>query len=269
MVPFLPLPRPPSSTHVDRRLVGAALLAPLAYTAYLAPFGITGLGGDVLPTAVVALCLLYLLPLAALGAGVVVGVGRRLHVTLVVAGCSLLVLPAVVPSGLHSLSRVGVAVSMLVVGCGVLGVVEHALRTPQQVRERLGTAALATAGVVGAAHAALVLWVVSGEYAAVVDSLGLWLGWGAVGMLALGAVPTLLLLRHSLVTPGLVVVVLTANAVRTDLFAAPVDSLTPLYLVGWFLVLPAVVALGAVEYVVRRRLGVVPPRALVGDDGEG
>jgi hypothetical protein len=115
---------------------------------------------------------------------------------------------------------------------------------------------------------------VHGEYAAVVDSLGLWLGWGAVGMVALGVVPTLLLLRHGLVTPGLVVVTLTTNAVRTDLFAAPVDSLTPLYLVSWFLVLPAVVALGAVEYVVRRRLGAVPPRALAGDgsgggDGEG
>jgi hypothetical protein len=85
-------------------------------------------------------------------------------------------------------------------------------------------------------------------------------------MVVLGAVPTLLLLRLGLVTPTLAVAFLTGNAVRTDLFTAPVDSATPFYLVVWFVVLPAVVAFGGVEHAVRQWSGLAPPRPLVGGD---
>jgi hypothetical protein len=248
-------------------LAGAALLAPVAYAAYLAPFGIRGSGGDTTAAALVAVVALYALPLACLGAGLVVAVGRGHHATVVVAVGGLLSLPFVVPSGLDSLPRVGIAVSMLAAGVGLVAAAEYAVRYPRRVLTEYSAVAIGAAGIVGVVHAAVVLWVVGQQYAAVVDALGLWLVWGAVGTAALGALPTLLVLRYSLVTPGFVVGVLTANAVRTDLFAAPVDSVTPMYLVVWFLVLPVVVAVGAVEFLGRRHLGPLRPRSLVGGRG--
>jgi hypothetical protein len=252
--------------RAPRRPVVAALLTPLVYAGYLVPFGVTGLGRDALPTAVVVLCLLYVLPLAALGAGLVFAIdrGRGLRAAPLVAVGGLSLLPFTMPAGLDSLPRSGIAVSMLVVGSALLGSAEYALRNRQRVLARFSTVAVTSAVVVGVGHATVVLWVASQSDEAVVDALGLWLIWGGAGMAALGAVPTLLLLRWSLVTPGVVVVVLTVNTVRTDLFAAPVDAVTPFSLVVWFLVLPLVVALGAVEYHGRRRLGVCRPRSLVG-----
>ncbi|AUV80537.1 hypothetical protein C2R22_01740 [Salinigranum rubrum] len=249
-----------------RRPPVAATLLPVAYAAYLYPFGITGLGDDSLTAALVALGLLYLLPLAALGAGVAVGVDRRLRLGVLVAVGGLVLLPFAVPPTLDSLPRIGIAASMLAAGCGVVGAVESALRNRRATVTRFSRAALLCSGVVGVGHATLVLWVVRDQYEAVVDALGLWLAWGAVGMVALGVVPTLLVLRFGLVTPVLGVALLTGNAVRTDVFAAPVDSVTPFYLVVWFVVLPAIVALGGAEYAVRRHFDHLLPRPLVGGD---
>jgi hypothetical protein len=249
-----------------RRPPVAATLLPVAYAAYLLPFGITGLGDDSLAAALVALGLLYLLPLAALGAGVAVGLDCRLALSVPVTVGGLALLPLAVPPTLDSLPRVGIAASMLAVGCGVVGAVEYALRNRRATVTRFSRAALLGSGVVGVGHATLVLWVVRDQYEAVVDALGLWLVWGAVGMVALGVAPTLLLLRFGLVTPALAVGALTGNAVRTDVFAAPVDSVTPFYLVVWFVVLPAVVVLSGAEYAVRRRTGLRPPEPLVGSD---
>jgi hypothetical protein len=253
------------SLDTTHRPLVAAVLLPVAYACYLLPFGITGLGDGTF-AALVALCLLYLLPLATLGAGVVLGTDRRLRLAVGAAAGGLALLPFVVPPALDSLPRVGVAVSMLAVGSCVLGVTEYAVRNPRVTVRRCSRQALLGAAVVGVGHAALVLWVVRDQYEAVVEALGAWLVWGGVGMVALGAVPTLLLLRLGLVTPTLAVAFLTGNAVRTDLFTAPVDSATPFYLVVWFVVLPAVVAFGGVEHAVRQWSGLAPPRPLVGGD---
>jgi hypothetical protein len=227
-----------------------------------------------------------LLPLFALGAGAARALGAGVRAS-VAAAFAALVLAAATglfaggpPRTLYGFAAAGTVVS--VAGLLLFGA-EYALRHPDRLRRAVSPVTLRRALLAGVAHAVLLLAVrgsvLLSMWGTGAARLGVLLGgfgalvlaWTALGAVLLGTAPAYLALRSRLVTPALAVVALSAYAAATTVVeeltrqatgAVPAAAMTPVtaYLVGWFAPLALALLLGAVEYRLRERLGVFPPR---------
>lgn len=160
----------------------------------------------------------------------------------------------------------------------LLGAAEYVLRVdrawlPDPRSNRLDAwfrqgdrAARRTAGVAGAAHA-LVFLVLAADWNYFVPDgylpapwyLGLaTLGWTVFGLVALAGAPTYLLVRYRIVAPTVALAWLVARTGWIQNLPLPDDPL-PLYFLAWVVFLAVLLAVGGVEYGLRRaggRLGV-------------
>lgn len=272
--------------ELRRRLlpVAGAALVPLLFSAYLAALGHplpspvgTGRAEPVLSAATTG-------SLAGIGALAGASRTRGLRAPLVGATVGFLALPWLwqtrpcpgVPglgcpdASPGSFYAFAMPALFLLVGCCLLAAAEYAARSPETVRGAMD-ADDATVGV--AAGVALYLVVEGlrvlafGLPSMLVDYRGLFVLFGlfvALGVVLLGAVPTVLLRVRGLVTPALVVAGLYGFAIyRTWVYVESLDgatmaaAFTPLTgaMVGWFVVLALALTAGAVEHAVRGSLG--------------
>lgn len=272
-----------------RRSLTAALLTPLAALLLLVPlgYGLRPLAEFTRGHEPLLGFVWFAVPLAAFGAGVVVALQYGVRVTPVV---SVLVLLYAASAGwmaggpaYRTLLDFNAAGTLLSVLALLAFAAEYVVRDWSAVRRSLSPGALRWALRVGVVHAVALVAVRIGVLSSIhggatLDVLlgGLYplvLVWTALGAFVLGAVPTYLALRARLVTPALLVgvlsVALAVTTVRDELGRASSGAVraaafTPLtgYLVGWFAVLALVLVVGFLEYVLRRQSGVYPPRPL-------
>jgi len=268
-----------------RDLVLGALAAPLVVTALYWYGDFELVGGPTVET------VLYVAVLVAFGVLFAFVAKERLWVT-GLFGVALLFLPAspllggrsgpVFVSSLWDYFGFGLVSTLLLAG------VEYPLRRPDGVRRVVTRRSLRVAGVAGVAHALLVvgLWVtlfrIPWELFTVFATTQL--VWMVGGALLLAGVPAFLAVRLRLATPVVVVAGwlvwsagttwMAVGAERPDgwlVTASPlnryvIQGFVPLetYAVLWFLPLGAALAVGAIEYLLRRWLQVSPPRLEAG-----
>jgi hypothetical protein len=263
-----------------RAALAGSLLAPAALLVGLLALGydprFAGPSGVPSP---VSLALLVV-PTAAVGAGAALALrhGVRLTPPLVVGAYAYAATTGLFaggpPRGVGSFA----AANLLLSTTGLLAVAaEFAARRRRAVRAALSPGALRWALAVGTLHALVLVGVRTALFEAPLSMtpfatlLTLWL---LVGATLLGATPAYLAVRSRLVVPAALVAALSAGGlavtVRSELARRATVEVgatigpSPLtaYLVGWLGPLALALLAGLVEYVVRSRSGLAPPRPL-------
>jgi len=249
----------------------AAVSTPILVTGYLAVIGYrlgelrTLLGGTPSGPAFI-----YLLALAVLGAGLAAAAERDLWPAVAVGVTGLLVLPWLglfgrTASEGGSVVEFMAAAVVLLLGIVSVAIGQLAVTNRQAVQHWLTPRSRRLGAAAGTATFLLVVLlrnVVWGAPAWSLTGFGglLWL-WSAVGLVLLGAVPAVLLVRLRLVTPAVVVVGLLAAATALTLssptpeYAAAAGSPLTYYAVGWFVPLALGLLAAGIEYRVRSGQG--------------
>lgn len=245
----------------------AAVLAPVLYTAYLTAIGYRlSLGFP--PSLGFTPPLVYVLSLAALGAGAVAAHRRGLRASVVLVAVGLPAYPWVRPFGPRP-SAGGDAfaftadVLLATVTVAVVATAEYAIRNRTRLRRSLSARAVGIAASAGVAHflAFVLVRVLAGTSWGRPNAFtaALWT-WLFVGLVLTAGLPVLLAAEFRLFAPPTVVSVAFAWAAFETLSALPRTGIAPgammMYGLAWFVPLAAALAAAGAEWLLRKRFGV-------------